>query len=104
MPPQPTLSTRVPSGRGLTSPGGVVTFQKSYSVPDVVSTTVMWPSPRRPSFHVPAGRAALGVRTSAPPTSQKLGRPGSEEHTSELQSPVHLVCRLLLEKKKIPSV
>src|SRR5690348_17411777 len=27
-----------------------------------------------------------------------LGR--SEEHTSELQSPVHLVCRLLLEKKK----
>src|SRR5690348_16243595 len=33
------------------------------------------------------------------------GRPApqvirSEEHTSELQSPVHLVCRLLLEKKK----
>src|SRR5438876_8203015 len=27
----------------------------------------------------------------------------SEEHTSELQSPVHLVCRLLLEKKKIIS-
>src|SRR5438876_4221965 len=24
----------------------------------------------------------------------------SEEHTSELQSPVHLVCRLLLDKKK----
>src|SRR5690348_17753901 len=30
-----------------------------------------------------------------------LGR--SEEHTSELQSPVHLVCRLLLEKKKVSS-
>src|SRR5579863_10749572 len=30
-----------------------------------------------------------------PPTSLR-----SEEHTSELQSPVHLVCRLLLEKKK----
>src|SRR5256885_12263048 len=26
----------------------------------------------------------------------------SEEHTSELQSPCNLVCRLLLEKKKIP--
>src|SRR5438876_4974972 len=26
----------------------------------------------------------------------------SEEHTSELQSPVHLVCRLLLEKKNAP--
>src|SRR5437762_5856983 len=30
-----------------------------------------------------------------------LGRwPRSEEHTSELQSPMYLVCRLLLEKKK----
>src|SRR5258708_20520453 len=26
----------------------------------------------------------------------------SEEHTSELQSPDHLVCRLLLEKKNVP--
>src|SRR5690554_7355661 len=32
-------------------------------------------------------------------TAQPLGR--SEEHTSELQSRPHLVCRLLLEKKKI---
>src|SRR2546429_6348214 len=30
--------------------------------------------------------------------SRKVGR--SEEHTSELQSRLHLVCRLLLEKKK----
>src|SRR5438876_8443218 len=30
--------------------------------------------------------------------AKQFGR--SEEHTSELQSPVHLVCRLLLEKKK----
>src|SRR6266550_9566958 len=30
----------------------------------------------------------------------RLGRPRSEEHTSELQSRLHLVCRLLLEKKK----
>src|SRR5438876_2179497 len=29
----------------------------------------------------------------------KTGEVRSEEHTSELQSPVHLVCRLLLEKK-----
>src|SRR5690348_18093066 len=28
----------------------------------------------------------------------------SEEHTSELQSPVHLVCRLLLEKKKTTQI
>src|SRR4051794_41409948 len=31
-------------------------------------------------------------------STSSVGR--SEEHTSELQSPVHLVCRLLLEKKK----
>src|ERR1017187_4467177 len=28
----------------------------------------------------------------------------SEEHTSELQSPMYLVCRLLLEKKKQPDI
>src|SRR5258708_19764183 len=31
-----------------------------------------------------------------------MKRTRSEEHTSELQSPDHLVCRLLLEKKKKP--
>src|SRR2546426_3415195 len=34
--------------------------------------------------------------------SQAVDR--SEEHTSELQSPCNLVCRLLLEKKKIKNV
>src|SRR5258708_28971055 len=35
-----------------------------------------------------------------PTTSICGGTTRSEEHTSELQSPDHLVCRLLLEKKK----
>src|SRR5256885_3465762 len=44
-----------------------------------------------------AGRE--GVRTILNPApAQGSGR--SEEHTSELQSPCNLVCRLLLEKKK----
>src|SRR5258708_25066394 len=34
------------------------------------------------------------------PCFAHLGYKRSEEHTSELQSPDHLVCRLLLEKKK----
>src|SRR6266487_6812080 len=41
--------------------------------------------------------------SSAPPAGRRPSSGGSarsEEHTSELQSPVHLVCRLLLEKKK----
>src|SRR5438876_8082491 len=41
-----------------------------------------------------AARGLLGGRT------RSAARARSEEHTSELQSPVHLVCRLLLEKKK----
>src|SRR2546422_6024694 len=45
---------------------------------------------------------ALG-RTDSPQYRQELTHaipPRSEEHTSELQSRLHLVCRLLLEKKK----
>src|SRR2546429_2611806 len=38
------------------------------------------------------------ARRGAPPRATRPGR--SEEHTSELQSRLHLVCRLLLEKKK----
>src|SRR5690348_17512859 len=37
---------------------------------------------------------------STPPGCARHRTGRSEEHTSELQSPVHLVCRLLLEKKK----
>src|SRR2546429_4594057 len=36
----------------------------------------------------------------ASPRRRRLSRGRSEEHTSELQSRLHLVCRLLLEKKK----
>src|SRR2546422_6641301 len=39
-----------------------------------------------------------GPCARAEPEGQRHGR--SEEHTSELQSRLHLVCRLLLEKKK----
>src|SRR4051794_41563080 len=45
-----------------------------------------------------ADLAAVPTCRPAGDTSERL--PRSEEHTSELQSPVHLVCRLLLEKKK----
>src|SRR5690348_17771784 len=38
--------------------------------------------------------------SSRPRCDQEIDEARSEEHTSELQSPVHLVCRLLLEKKK----
>src|SRR5437879_7977691 len=70
-------------------------------------------SQRRPWRALGEGRdarsRAAGVVGAVPPA--RPGRdprrdrelrdlPRSEEHTSELQSPMYLVCRLLLEKKK----
>src|SRR5947208_11280367 len=49
----------------------------------------------------PPGTGRHGVsRDDEGPDRRKPPRQRSEEHTSELQSPDHLVCRLLLEKKK----
>src|SRR5258708_14957781 len=48
------------------------------------------PAPRR----APGAKYALANLAAGRPSAAR-----SEEHTSELQSPDHLVCRLLLEKK-----
>src|SRR5713226_9805415 len=48
-------------------------------------------------------RSQLKIRAAhhdAAPPAEQHPELRSEEHTSELQSPVHIVCRLLLEKKK----
>src|SRR2546426_4589652 len=58
---------------------------------------------RRPASCQIGGRRHPGER-SAPAGKTQVGAGSrSEEHTSELQSPCNLVCRLLLEKKKSPS-
>src|SRR5438876_7724507 len=54
----------------------------------------------RPAPHRGGPGAPPHQESGRPPSRVSLGRLRSEEHTSELQSPVHLVCRLLLEKKK----
>src|SRR5256885_12886349 len=46
-----------------------------------------------------AARSSFFRKAHAPHPAR---RRRSEEHTSELQSPCNLVCRLLLEKKKLP--
>src|SRR5947208_10860418 len=60
-----------------------------------------WPN-RKPVSRPPTPISPAGTSVSGPicrhSSVMKLWR--SEEHTSELQSPDHLVCRLLLEKKK----
>src|SRR2546422_7886961 len=56
----------------------------------------------------PLGETLVGTfpQRSEDPEGSRMKMPGSsllarsEEHTSELQSRLHLVCRLLLEKKK----
>src|SRR5258708_29896957 len=66
------------------------------------STSV--PSVRRPPARRRRGTTSRTCSGSSPPaTAASLPTTRcqrSEEHTSELQSPDHLVCRLLLEKKK----
>src|SRR5262245_63915866 len=64
-----------------------------------------WPTSRSRSGRRRVLPGADGAASSSPRTEQ-VDRGGhgfslrSEEHTSELQSLRHLVCRLLLEKKK----
>src|SRR5256885_15654536 len=67
---------------------------------------------RRAGARVPRGTRRALRRTAAPARDRpaavlggggsrlRARRARSEEHTSELQSPCNLVCRLLLEKKK----
>src|SRR2546426_11166910 len=55
----------------------------------------IYPGPPRSPLGLHRQRRLAGSR---PALGRRAGR--SEEHTSELQSPCNLVCRLLLEKKK----
>src|SRR2546422_1918172 len=58
--------------------------------------TTLFRSPSREGCRVGGGRCR--PRRRSPPSVDR-----SEEHTSELQSRLHLVCRLLLEKKNTAS-
>src|SRR5438876_1647725 len=51
-------------------------------------------------FRSPLFNPARSGNRAVSDRADRIARGRSEEHTSELQSPVHLVCRLLLEKKK----
>src|SRR3989454_8887281 len=74
------------------------------STPDP-STTALMGTAARSSGRTPANDPPClptGVLTASTTKASLTVRPTqrSEEHTSELQSPCNLVCRLLLEKKK----
>src|SRR5690348_17927741 len=75
------------------------------SAPTITTSTRAWrkSDPAAPSVitvqGIPARQSSQAV-SLAPCRTGRVSSTRSEEHTSELQSPVHLVCRLLLEKKK----
>src|SRR2546426_6275577 len=83
----------------------------STTVHTTVSRRIPWTASAIPSRATPDKRISPGREervTSAPPLEvtgiegqgDRADDQRSEEHTSELQSPCNLVCRLLLEKKK----
>src|SRR2546422_7312485 len=68
-------------------------------------TTLFRSRPRRERVLKDAGappsfRTDPTAEAGLQPVRSPVATPRSEEHTSELQSRLHLVCRLLLEKKK----
>src|SRR5690348_17443843 len=80
---------------------------RAAALPAAPGTTRRAP-PRGPRTRRGRRRTRTGAARRRQPRSPRPGRAWprtrtapwrSEEHTSELQSPVHLVCRLLLEKK-----
>src|SRR3989442_9199348 len=71
------------------------TLFRSYDHPTASFSLKRSPLPR-----VYADRAAGGDRYHCDSGGAAVADARSEEHTSELQSRPHLVCRLLLEKKK----
>src|SRR5947208_11443383 len=77
----------------VTSP----TLISTLSLHDALPICPPRPWPRIVTVSSPPER--ITARRPADCSSRANGR-RSEEHTSELQSPDHLVCRLLLEKKK----
>src|SRR5690625_6826772 len=70
-------------------------FGPSCCPPPARCATCALPLPTAP---MPSTPASLAIHCGCATTASRTSR--SEEHTSELQSRGHLVCRLLLEKKK----
>src|ERR1035441_10110190 len=91
LPPPASSSARVPSGRSPPPPRPSAAAPSSSPEP---RPTAPSPSAR------PSSPPAFPPSPSPSPASPRSLSSRSEEHTSELQSLRHLVCRLLLEKKK----
>src|SRR5258708_31610960 len=87
---RPPRSTLFPYTTLFRSPQeGSSNFRETFRLPQLLL-----------SLETAPRRAQIRSLYARPEPHRQLRRARSEEHTSELQSPDHLVCRLLLEKKK----
>src|SRR5713226_490093 len=89
-PPRPELAG------STTANAAAVATAASNALPPC--TKMLWPASVASGWAL-AIAAAGGPAAAATDQQTQTKKMRSEEHTSELQSPVHLVCRLLLEKK-----
>src|SRR3989454_4113091 len=80
------------------SPTWENTIRGQQNLVDTVNGTISFTGPEGKRYALNERTATLMVRPRGWHLVEKHVR--SEEHTSELQSPCNLVCRLLLEKKK----
>src|SRR5947208_10017557 len=88
------------------APHSAPSTARSTSASSMTMITFLPPISRWTCLNCGAQAMEISRPTSVEPVNEitetfgclSIGR--SEEHTSELQSPDHLVCRLLLEKKK----
>src|SRR5690348_17642237 len=100
-PPHPALSPKRAWGRGSCKFGRPYGKPRGPAIVCNPSPSGLFPVISRSDFDALAAQGHTRiplVREVFSDLDTPLSR--SEEHTSELQSPVHLVCRLLLEKKK----
>src|SRR5437879_11518864 len=101
-PTLPGQATKSPSS--ISVPSEVTSCFKSAAIPlDSTSPESGWDDLRRMESTIGNARiVAMGEATHGTREFFQLKHRmlRSEEHTSELQSPMYLVCRLLLEKKK----
>src|ERR1041385_60047 len=83
----------------FTSPRPIASTPRSFSQIQPISHSE--PPPANAPISAPTSDVTpIGISASAPCESDGMSSKRSEEHTSELQSRLHLVCRLLLEKTK----
>src|SRR2546426_5592352 len=96
-------ANRVPSATGRASAGASRDPRARGSRSPTASALLRGGSSTRSApltARLPAVDGGRGTLRRCPRARRRAGAERSEEHTSELQSPCNLVCRLLLEKKK----